>query len=224
MRKIAVPDEGIETLFGSYDENLRHLESLFDVRIRTQRARAARRRGSGRRRQGRTRRRPARRPAARGLQLRQRRREDGGAACVAEDRERRPARPLPEGQRSAPSAKRQVAPKSLQPAPLSRRDRQHDIVFGVGPAGTGKTYLAMAQAVVVPAREEGQRGSSWRGRRSKPARSSASCPAICRRRSIRICARSTTRSTTCSTPSASSGCSSAARSRSRRSRSCAAAR
>ena len=36
MRKIAVPEEGIETLFGAYDENLRHLESLFDVRIRTQ--------------------------------------------------------------------------------------------------------------------------------------------------------------------------------------------
>ena len=35
MRKIAVPDEGIETLFGSYDENLRNLESLFKVKIRT---------------------------------------------------------------------------------------------------------------------------------------------------------------------------------------------
>ena len=28
---------------------------------------------------------------------------------------------------------------------------KHDIVFGVGPAGTGKTYLAMAQAVAEPA-------------------------------------------------------------------------
>ena len=35
MRKIAVPDEGVETFFGAYDENLRHLESLFDVRIKT---------------------------------------------------------------------------------------------------------------------------------------------------------------------------------------------
>ena len=24
---------------------------------------------------------------------------------------------------------------------------KHDVVFGIGPAGTGKTYLAMAQAV-----------------------------------------------------------------------------
>src|SRR5688500_12882973 len=35
MRKIAVPDEGAESLFGSLDENLKHLEGLFSVRIRT---------------------------------------------------------------------------------------------------------------------------------------------------------------------------------------------
>ena len=35
-KRITVPEEGIETLFGSYDENLKHLESLFNVRIRTQ--------------------------------------------------------------------------------------------------------------------------------------------------------------------------------------------
>ena len=35
MRKITVPDEGVESLFGSYDENLKHLETLFNVRIRT---------------------------------------------------------------------------------------------------------------------------------------------------------------------------------------------
>ena len=36
MKRITVPEEGIATLFGSYDENLKHLESLFNVRIRTQ--------------------------------------------------------------------------------------------------------------------------------------------------------------------------------------------
>ena len=34
MKRITVPEEGIETLFGSYDENLKHLESRFNVRIR----------------------------------------------------------------------------------------------------------------------------------------------------------------------------------------------
>ena len=34
-RKITIPDDGVESLFGSYDENLKHLETLFNVRIRT---------------------------------------------------------------------------------------------------------------------------------------------------------------------------------------------
>ena len=35
MRKISVPDEGAESLYGPFDENLKHLETLFNVRIRT---------------------------------------------------------------------------------------------------------------------------------------------------------------------------------------------
>src|SRR5688500_20187235 len=35
MRKITIPDEGVESLFGTYDENLKHLEGQFGVRIRT---------------------------------------------------------------------------------------------------------------------------------------------------------------------------------------------
>jgi phosphate starvation-inducible PhoH-like protein len=46
-----------------------------------------------------------------------------------------------------PSAKRQVVPKSPNQRTYLAAIEQHDIVFGVGPAGTGKTYLAMAQAV-----------------------------------------------------------------------------
>ena len=36
MAKITLPEEGIETLFGSFDENLKYLESLWGVRVRTQ--------------------------------------------------------------------------------------------------------------------------------------------------------------------------------------------
>ena len=36
MQKIAVPEEGLDALFGTYDENLKQLETLFGVRIRTQ--------------------------------------------------------------------------------------------------------------------------------------------------------------------------------------------
>ena len=38
-------------------------------------------------------------------------------------------------------------PKSVNQRRYLDAIEQHDIVFGVGPAGTGKTYLAMAQAV-----------------------------------------------------------------------------
>ncbi len=45
------------------------------------------------------------------------------------------------------SGKRQVMPKSVNQRRYLEAIDQHDIVFGIGPAGTGKTYLAMAQAV-----------------------------------------------------------------------------
>ncbi len=45
------------------------------------------------------------------------------------------------------SNNRQVAPKSIAQKRYVDAIRAHDIVFGIGPAGTGKTYLAMAMAV-----------------------------------------------------------------------------
>ncbi len=45
------------------------------------------------------------------------------------------------------SKKSAVTPKSLAQKEYIDAIRKHDIVFGVGPAGTGKTYLAMAMAV-----------------------------------------------------------------------------
>jgi phosphate starvation-inducible PhoH-like protein len=43
--------------------------------------------------------------------------------------------------------KRAVRPKSAGQARYVQAMRKDDIVFGIGPAGTGKTYLAMAMAV-----------------------------------------------------------------------------
>ena len=45
------------------------------------------------------------------------------------------------------SGKRQVKPKSVNQRRYLDAIERDDIVFGVGPAGTGKTYLAMAEAV-----------------------------------------------------------------------------
>jgi len=49
-------------------------------------------------------------------------------------------------QRSA-SLKRTVQPRSINQRKYVEAIEQHDMVFGVGPAGTGKTYLAVAMAV-----------------------------------------------------------------------------
>ena len=36
MKKIALPQEGLETLYGAHDGNLKHIESVLGVQIRTQ--------------------------------------------------------------------------------------------------------------------------------------------------------------------------------------------
>ena len=148
MRKIAVPEEGVETFFGSYDENLRNLESLFNVRIRTDGhellvegepadvekiekvveqfaslLREGYRFGKGE--------------------------VKAASQLVAQD----PAVDLREYFLQADAAAVEQAaglPKSPNQRTYLDAIEAHDIVFGVGPAGTGKTYLAMAQAVVVP--------------------------------------------------------------------------
>jgi phosphate starvation-inducible PhoH-like protein len=43
--------------------------------------------------------------------------------------------------------KRHITPKSLAQKRYIESIRKYDIVFGIGPAGTGKTYLAMATAM-----------------------------------------------------------------------------
>ncbi|HEY9159892.1 MAG TPA: PhoH family protein [Desulfomonilia bacterium] len=45
------------------------------------------------------------------------------------------------------SSKKVIIPKSLQQKIYIDSIRENDIVFGIGPAGTGKTYLAMAMAI-----------------------------------------------------------------------------
>ncbi|MGD9731451.1 MAG: PhoH family protein [Desulfamplus sp.] len=47
------------------------------------------------------------------------------------------------------SRKKNIAPKSLNQKRYVDAARKNDIVFAIGPAGTGKTYLAMAMAVAA---------------------------------------------------------------------------
>jgi phosphate starvation-inducible PhoH-like protein len=55
------------------------------------------------------------------------------------------------------SKRRRVTPKSLAQKHYIDAIRTHDLVFGIGPAGTGKTYLAMAMGVAALTKKEAHR-------------------------------------------------------------------
>ena len=145
MARITLPESGIETLFGSYDENLKHLESQFGVRLRTQ--------GHDVIVDGA----PSdvgkveRLFSQLGALFQEGYRVSNGdvktaAQLIASD----PNIDLREyflKSTQTQSGKRRVVPKTVNQRRYLDAIEQNDIVFGIGPAGTGKTYLAMAQAV-----------------------------------------------------------------------------
>jgi len=53
------------------------------------------------------------------------------------------------GKARSAGIKRMVQPRSINQRKYVEAIEQHDMVFGVGPAGTGKTYLAVAMAVAA---------------------------------------------------------------------------
>jgi phosphate starvation-inducible protein PhoH and related proteins len=145
MKRILVPEEGIETLFGSYDENLKRLETLFNVRIKTQGHELLVEGEPG----------DLDRVDRIVGQLSSLMREGyklsntdvkTAADLVARDDGVDLRDHFLKGS-LMPGGKRRVAPKSVTQRRYLDAIEQHDIVFGIGPAGTGKTYLAMAQAV-----------------------------------------------------------------------------
>ena len=135
----------METLFGSYDENLKHLESRFNVRIRTQ--------GHELLVDGDE---PGPQNVDRVVgQLASLMREGyklstsdvkTASELVAQDQSVDLRQHFLKGSLPAGGRKR-VAPKTINQRRYLEAIDATDIVFGIGPAGTGKTYLAMAQAV-----------------------------------------------------------------------------
>src|SRR5678816_1677230 len=147
MRKIALPQQGLETLYGAHDGNLKHIESVLGVQIRTH--------GDELIVDG-----------DKAAEQRVERLLDQLSALIAEGYELKNGdvktavqlvandenvdlRPyfLREGQKQPEGTRRRVNPKSTNQRRYLEAIERYDIVFGVGPAGTGKTYLAMAQAV-----------------------------------------------------------------------------
>lgn len=145
MKQIELPPRGLETLFGVHDQNIKYLESLLDVQING--------RGHSLSVDG--------EPKdvetvehiladfselfAEGRQFTDKELREAFAQ-IAEDR----AYSLKDyftRSRFSPAGKKQVAPKSAMQRRYVEAIQQKDIVFGIGPAGTGKTYLGVAMAV-----------------------------------------------------------------------------
>jgi phosphate starvation-inducible PhoH-like protein len=145
MRRIPMPDDGIETLFGSFDENLRHLESALGVTLKT-RGHDVVIEGSSE-------------SLARAERVFQQlgdllrsgyRFARGDVRTAAQLLTQDPDIELTDyflKGTARTAGRRQVSPKSVTQRRYLEAIEAADIVFGVGPAGTGKTYLAMAQAV-----------------------------------------------------------------------------
>jgi phosphate starvation-inducible protein PhoH and related proteins len=145
MIRISLPQDGIEQLYGVHDANLKHIESLLDVAIRTQGGELiveGSRRGEQR---------------VEFLFEQLKGLMDAGyafgngdvktAAQLVVDNDDVDLRDyfLKGGQKQG--TRRRINPKSVNQRRYLDTIEKNDIVFGVGPAGTGKTYLAMAQAV-----------------------------------------------------------------------------
>src|SRR5262245_40248754 len=144
MKRVTVPEKGVEALFGNHDDNLRFLEETLRVRIKSQ--------GSELLVEG----------EERGEEI-VARVFDQLAALVKEGYSisagdvRLAAQLL--GQDSSThlrdyllkgavrGGKKVVVPLSLNQRTYLEKIQSYDMVFGIGPAGTGKTYLAVAQAV-----------------------------------------------------------------------------
>jgi phosphate starvation-inducible PhoH-like protein len=145
LKKIEIPPRGLETLFGVHDQNIKYLESLLDVRVNA--------RGQELTVDG----------DPKDVETAERILEDFAAlftegktftdkelreafAQIAEDRAYS-LRDYFTKARFNPTGKKQVAPKSATQRRYIEAIQNKDVVFGIGVAGTGKTYLAVAMAV-----------------------------------------------------------------------------
>ena len=143
--KIELPPRGLETLFGVNDQNIKFLESILDVRVNT--------RGQDLTIDGD----PT--DVATVRQILHDFSELFSEGNSFTDKELRDAfKQITEDRsfsfkdfftkaRFNPSGKKAIAPKTANQRKYIDAIQSHDLTFGIGPAGTGKSYLSVAMAV-----------------------------------------------------------------------------
>ena len=144
-KKIELPPHGLNTLFGVQDQNLKYLESLLDIRIGA--------RGNEMTLDG----------DPQNIQVVENILRDFAQlfdeGSTFSDKELRDAfKQISEDRayslkdyftraRFNPSGKKAVAPKTANQRKYIEAIQEKDLTFGIGPAGTGKSFLAVALAV-----------------------------------------------------------------------------
>jgi phosphate starvation-inducible protein PhoH and related proteins len=144
--KVTLPERGLEALFGPYDQNIKYLESLLSVRVGGRGAeliiegdeadvaiveRILKDYGQLFK--------EGRAPSASELR--------DAFKQIADDRTSNLRELLSGQKRINPSGRKQVTARGPNQKRYIEAIEQVDLVFGIGPAGTGKTYLAVAMAV-----------------------------------------------------------------------------
>jgi phosphate starvation-inducible PhoH-like protein len=147
MPQVTLPEEGIEALFGTRDENLKRIERAFDVTL-TARGNAATIEGE-----------PDRATVVEHLlqQLSELvekgyRVRPGDVDTAIRVLRESPGESLVDffaADGILGSVRRLVTPRSLNQQRYLRAMADHDMVISIGPAGTGKTYLAVAMAAAA---------------------------------------------------------------------------
>jgi phosphate starvation-inducible PhoH-like protein len=152
MTQLQLSEEGLDTLFGTQDENLRHIERAFDVRLQA--------RGSSLTLDGEP---DAVAAAANLLQqlsallaagYRFRAHEIQTAIRVVREDPQVSLAEFFTGGGLLAAVRRVVSPRSLNQQRYLQAMLEDDIVISIGPAGTGKTFLAVAMAAAAMAEKQ----------------------------------------------------------------------
>jgi len=143
LKKLTLPDDSLEVLFGPYDENIRYLESLLNVRIGA--------RGSEVTIEGEASDMAVveailtdfaelviEGAAPSSQELRQAFRQ------IADDRTASLKTFFSKTYRFNPTGRKMVSARTPTQRRYLEALQNHELVFGIGPAGTGKTFLAVA--------------------------------------------------------------------------------